>query len=102
MADEKEPQQGRQLKIKGMDGEETTEKGKKKEKKEKESKLWVLLILGITILVSLIFSARAENGWLSQIGKRERSTKIQTEQVEQEVRPKGSSDWFGPAVYEFE
>lgn len=108
MADEKDQQKGRQLKIKGMDGEETTEKSSKKtEKKEKESKWWVLLIFLLTVVISLLFSAKAENGWISQLGKR----KVRpVERVEQgtgaternKVESSSERGWFGPAVYEFE
>lgn len=108
MAEEKDQKEkGRQLKIRGIEGEEVQEKGKKKEKKEKESKWWVLVILVATMLISLVFSARAENGWLEAIFRRQpaaSSEKAQSKGTKEvkEGETRKAPSWFGTKTYEFE
>lgn len=91
---EEEQRQPEQRKLKLGGG--LSEKGevkKEKEEREKEtgSKMWVLLILGISVVISLIFSL--QKGGL-------RPQKIETN-VEMET-PKSGGGLFGPAVYEYE
>lgn len=55
MTEEKETT-GRQLKIRGMNGEEVEGSGEvKKERNEDGSKVWVLVVLVVSVLISLFF-----------------------------------------------
>lgn len=99
MTDEREVK-ARQLRIKGIDGEEAEGEKRGEGKKEAESKLWVLIVLALSVLMSLLFSLRAESGWREKVfGRRDGGES-------QEVRQGGLKEegwgWFGPAVYEFE
>lgn len=107
MEDDKEIN-GRQLKIKGTefvsDKSKDKDGGKKdKEKKESESKMWVMLLLVISVVVSLVFSLRADKGWFGQIFSGEKKEAALMDTVEgKKVNKSSSGGLFGPAVYEFE
>ena len=91
--------ESRQLKLRGGGLEAVGQKNKgdkdgKEKKHESGGKMWVLIILGVTILASFVFSMKdrqAKVGFSSQ----------ESSQIEEK---KEERKWslFGPAEYEFE
>lgn len=102
MAEEKETT-GRQLKIRGMNGEEVEGSGEvKKERNEDGSKVWVLVVLVVSVLISLFFSLKAgEASWWDRVVGWDEGNE-QNRTVEPEGAGKRGGGWFGPAVYELE
>lgn len=86
----------RQLKLRGVGEEKKGDKEGKEKKSESGSKLWVVAILGATIVVSLIFSAK---------NKAEKSSvpisRSETRVESNEVKESGGFNLFKPAEYEF-